>query len=201
MQKEMSRFGVLVTACMFSVGLVIFGVVNVGHWLSAPGTAPTQGDVIVALGGSGGTGRVETALQLYREGHANTILLTGFSKISERKLNPYLHWESRFLLDAGVPSDVLLFDDRSRNSYDEANNTAVLMKSRQWKRVLVVSDPPHLRRLGMVWGTACARHGLEYRLIATESPTWNASNWWRDKVWARFVGMELLKLSYYAMAY
>jgi hypothetical protein len=53
----------------------------------------------------------------------------------------------------------------------------------------------------MVWGPACARHGLEYRLIATDPPTWNASRWWHDKVWAKFVGMELLKLSYYAVAY
>jgi hypothetical protein len=37
----------------------------------------------------------------------------------------------------------------------------------QWKTALVISDPPHLRRLDMVWGPACAQHGLEYRLIAT----------------------------------
>jgi hypothetical protein len=75
------------------------------------------------------------------------------------------------------------------------------MKSRQWKTALVISDPPHLRRLAMVWGPVCSQHDLEYRLIATEPSTWNASGWWRDKAWAKFVSMELLKLSYYAMAY
>jgi hypothetical protein len=100
-----------------------------------------------------------------------------------------------------VPSDALIFDDRSRNSYEEANNTALLMKNRNWKTALVISDPPHLRRLDLVWRSACVRHALMYHLIATEPQTWSASGWWRDKVWAKFVGMELLKLSYYAMAY
>ena len=95
----------------------------------------------------------------------------------------------------------LLFDDQSENSHQEANNTVLLMKSRLWKTALVISDPPHLRRLDMVWGPACARHGLEYRLIATKPPTWNASGWWHDKLWAKFVGMELLKLAYYAVVY
>jgi DUF218 domain len=110
-------------------------------------------------------------------------------------------WETWFLLEGGVKSDALLYDDRSKNSYDEANITVRLMKSHQWETALVVSDPPHLRRLAMVWGSACAQNGIEYRLIATESPTWNASRWWHDRAWAKFVGMELLKLSYYVMAY
>jgi hypothetical protein len=75
------------------------------------------------------------------------------------------------------------------------------MRIKSWKASLVISDPPHLRRLTMVWGRACAQHGVEYRLIATESPTWNAARWWRDKVWAKFVGMELLKLTYYTAVY
>lgn len=196
----MSRRGSVITVGGFSVGMIILGVLNVGHWLSAPGNVPTQGDIIVALGG-GGIERVQRALTLYREGYANRILLTGFDRTSGMASNHYLHWKSRMLVDGGVPPEALFFDDQSENSHDEANNTAVLMKIRQWKTALVVSDPPHLRRLDMVWGPACTPHGLEYRLIATEPQTWNTSGWWRDEVWAKFVGMELLKLSYYAMAY
>jgi uncharacterized SAM-binding protein YcdF (DUF218 family) len=196
----MKRFAAVVTVGVSSAALTILSVANVGHWLSAPRTVPIHGDIIVALGG-GQVERVQSALQLYQEGYANRILLTGVGRTPGPKTNRYLYWESRFLLDGGVPSEALLFDDLSANSYEEANNTALLMRSRQWKVALVISDPPHLRRLEMVWGQACARHGLEYRLIATEPPTWNASRWWRDKVWARFVGAELVKLAYYAVAY
>lgn len=196
----MGRFGTVATVSIFSVVLIILGALKVGHWLSVPGNVPTHGDIIVALGG-GGIERVQSALKLYREGYAKKILLTGMGSGPGQSPSHYLHWESRFLVDGGVSSEALLFDDRSRNSYEEANNTALLMKNRQWKTALVISDPPHLRRLDMVWGQACVRYGLEYRLIATEPQTWDAAGWWRDKVWAKFVGMELLKLSYYAMAY
>ena len=173
-------------------------ILNVGHWLSAPRSAPEKGDLIVSLGG-GGIERVERALYLYREGYAVKILLTGLAHSPER--NPSLHWAPRFLLEHGVPSEALVFDDHSVNSHDEANNTALLMKDHQWRTALVISDPPHLRRLDMVWGAACARQGLEYRLIETKSPTWDASRWWRDTAWAKFVGMEVLKFAYYTIVY
>ena len=196
----MIRLGGVITVGMVAMGLSSLSVLTMGHWLSAPRNVPEQSDIIVVLGG-GGIERVQTALQLYRDGHAKRILITGLGSVSGQSPNHYLHWESRFLLDGGVPSEALLFDDQSANSHEEANNTALLMKSRQWKAALVISDPPHIRRLDMVWGPACVHHGLEYRLIATEPPTWNASGWWRDKVWAKFVGMELLKLAYYAILY
>ncbi len=50
--------------------------------------------------------------------------------------------------------------------FEEAHNTALLMKSHPWETVLVISDSPHLRQLDRVWRTACAQHGLEYRPIA-----------------------------------
>lgn len=197
----MNRFLIVVAVGIVSVGAILLGGLNLGHWLSAPATAPIQGDIIIVLGGSGGYERVGRALALYRQGYAKEILLTGFHRAAEQRSNLYLHWEAEFLTDGGVPSEALLFDEQSKNSYEEAHNTARLMQNRRWKTALVISDPPHLRRLRMVWGPACAKHGLEYRLIETESPTWNASRWWHDKVWAKFVGMELIKLSYYAMAY
>jgi len=197
-REAMTRLAV---ACTISTCVVLVTILlNVGHWLSAPRSMPTKGDLIVVLGGAGFE-RVQTAFHLYREGHAKRILINGVKNGLEERGNYYLHWESRFFLDRGVPAEALVFDDRSRNSYEEANNAVLLMKDHEWKTVLVISDPPHLRRLDMVWGPACARHGLEYRLIATNPSTWDASGWWHDRRWAEFVGMELLKLPYYVLAH
>lgn len=188
-----------VTVCS---GLVlVLAAFNVGHWLSAPGAAPIPGDLIVALGGSSGLERVGRALELYRKGYAKGILLTGVDQAEGGKNNRYRNWEAKFLIDGGVPSEALLFDDRSKNSYEEAHNTALLMENRRWKTALVVSDPPHLRRLALVWGPACSKSSLEYRLISTDPTTWNPSRWWRERHWAKFVGTELLKLTYYSVVY
>ncbi|MCP9456544.1 MAG: YdcF family protein, partial [Nitrospira sp.] len=108
---------------------------------------------------------------------------------------------ARWLVANGVPREAILFDTDSRTSYDEAQHAARLMRERHWTSALVVSDPPHLRRLEMVWRQVAARYGIEYRLVASEPPTWNAGRWWEEKGWAKFVGLELVKLAYYAVAY
>lgn len=184
----------------FVAGFTLLGVLNVGDWLSAPRSVPARGDLIVALGG-GGIERLQIALKLYEEGYARRILLTGLDHAPGQTNDQYRHWRSQFFLNRGVPSEALLFDHESANSHEEANNAAFLMARHRWMSALVVSDPPHLRRLDMVWDPACSLHGLEYRLIATEPLTWDASGWWRNKVWAKFVGMELLKLAYYTLVY
>lgn len=196
----MTRMAIWVGIGTFGAGVILLGVLNVGHWLSAPRSAATQGDLIVALGG-GGIERIQIALKLYEEGHARRILITGLDRVSGQNESRYQDWQSQFLLNRGVPSEALLFDHESANSYEEANRTAELMRIKRWKTSLVISDPPHLRRLNMVWGPACTRHGLECRLIPTEPATWNPARWWGEGPWAKFVGMELLKLAYYSVVY
>lgn len=190
----------IVTAGALGLGGILLFVLNVGHWLSSPRSVPVHGDLIVALGG-GGIERLQIAFTLYEQGHAQRILLTGIERDQGPNGNQSQNWRSQFLLNRGVPSEALLFDHESANSYEEANNTAVLMNIERWKTLMVISDPPHLRRLSMVWGPVCTQQGLECRLIATEPVAWNPSRWWREKIWAKFVGMELVKLAYYTVVY
>lgn len=183
---------------ILSVGFWCF--FNIGYWFSAPQHEPTPADLALILGG-GGKERTRKALDLYQRGYVQWVLVSGPGGDVGSPANYFLHWRSRMLLSQGVPQKAILFDDRARNSYEEADNTAKLMREQQWKLVLVVSDPPHLRRLEMVWRKVAARYGIEYRLIASEPKGWDAARWWRDKVWAKFVGMELAKLAYYAVVY
>lgn len=191
---EYMMAGVLI----LSVGFWCF--FNVGHWLAAPQDDPVPADVVVVLGG-GGKERLSKALDLYQAGYGQQVLLIGLNWQADRLTTPYLHWRSRLLLAWGVPREALLFDDQSRNSYEEAEHAAKLMTERRWRSALVVSDPPHLRRVEMVWNKVAAQYGIDYRLIASEPKSWDAARWWRDKVWAKFVGMELVKLAYYAAVY
>ncbi|NWF73959.1 MAG: YdcF family protein, partial [Nitrospirae bacterium] len=198
MNPQTRKIWIVLFAVLSGGGLL--GILHAGEWLSATQDVPAPGDVIVALGG-GGLERVDQALRLYHNGYARRILLTGIRHEAAGPVDPAAQWQSKYLFERGVPVTALMYDEVSKNTYEEAANTARYMKIQGWKTALVVSDPPHLRRLAMVWGPACAQHGLEYRLVATEPSTWHATGWWRDKVWAKFVGMELLKLSYYAIVY
>ena len=153
----------------------------------------------VALGGDNG-GRADRVLELYRKGFAPKILL-GVEGTHSRTRAAYLGWRARFLIDAGIPEKALIHDTSSANSYDEATRTLRLMQAMKMNRVLVVSDPPHMRRLSWVWGRVFAGSGKEFILVASDMEGWDAAHWWRSSPNAQFVFGEYIKLAYYLVQY
>ena len=177
-----------------------FALNNLGYWLSAPASTPIPADLIVSLGGDGGE-RGQMAAILYKTGYAKKILLTGMDGRQVSTQRHYLNSRTQFLLDQGVPIESLIFDDQASNTHQEAINIAALLQKHHWQRVLVVSDPPHIRRLDYALRPVFKKAGLHYQLIQSDVPTWHADRWWQDERWAQFCAKEVVKLVYYAFAY
>ena len=198
----MNRGGIAVSlAASVVLGLAVFGlcVLGAGHFLVAPAQQPVNADLIFALGGDNG-GRVNGVLDLYRKGLAPRVMV-GAEGINPKTRTAYLSWQARYMVDGGVPEQALLLDRRSMNSWEEALNTLALMRSMKLNRVLVVSDPPHMRRLAWVWGKVFEGSGKEFTLVASEMPEWDAGHWWRTSPNAQFVFGEYIKLAYYLVQY
>jgi uncharacterized SAM-binding protein YcdF (DUF218 family) len=186
--------GLLVSA--ITLGVSITAVQRLGFFLQAPAAAPVPADLIVTLGGDGGA-RVLKAAELYLGGYAPRVLLTGVEGGHDRVRRHYLSWRARYLTDNGVPRAALMFDEASKSSWDEGVNTLELMRRQGWTRVLIVSDPPHLRRLHWVWHRLSAPAGIEYRLVASEPAWWDTAHWWGNEQSSQFVLSELGKMAYY----
>lgn len=179
-------------------GFVFFR--KAGSILTIPLSTIKPADVIVILGGETGTRSIR-GLELYRERFSSQILLTGI-EYDEFQMRPvYLDWRSQFLILSGVPKDRILFDLRARNSWEEAKNTLALMKQKRWHRVIVVSDPPHLRRVDWVWGKIFKDSGIEYFLCASHPSWWDEKKWWSNEMSMKFVTMEYLKIGFYLVKY
>lgn len=183
--------------------LLVLGTLSfreLGNWLSAPAGEPVKGDIIVALGGDSGE-RVMLAARLYHAGYAKRILLTGMEGGADAPRMHYLNWRSQYLRDSRIPDSALQFDGRSANTREEALNTSKLLAQMGWKRALVVSDPPHMRRLERTFKPVFSQANLELTLVATNATTWDADHWWRNEKWAQFSLMEVIKLLHYAVKY
>ena len=174
--------------------LICLFVLRAGHFLEAPAQRPMKADLIFALGGDNG-GRVNGVLDLYRRGFASRVMV-GAEGINSKTRVAYLSWQARYLVDGGVPQQALLFDRSSLSSWAEAVNTLQLMQSMKLDRVLVVSDPPHMRRLSWVWGRVFAGSGKEFVVVASEMEGWDAGHWWRTSQTAQFVFSEYIKIAY-----
>ena len=173
---------------------------HASRYLSAPAGIAQPADCIVALGGDSGD-RIVTALDLYRRGYAPLILLTGVEDSPGDTRRAYLTWRAEYLVKAGVPPAAILYDEHSANSRDEARNTLALANARDWKSVLVVSDPPHMRRLALAWGKAFAGTAKNYILVATAPAWWRERAWWQSERAVQFVLTEYVKLGYYLARY
>jgi uncharacterized SAM-binding protein YcdF (DUF218 family) len=116
-------------------------------------------DAIVVLGGSvrppdsparlvdlaGGADRVWHAARLYNAGKAPLILLSGgsdpaYSVMSEAQAMQV------FLRDLGVPDSAMLLEQESRNTRQNAENSARLLHQRGFNRILLVTSALHMER-------------------------------------------------------
>jgi len=197
--KRRTLFCWLAAGALLGVGAPVAGFLGAGHFLVAPAQPPVKADLIFALGGDSG-GRVNGALDLYRKGFAPRVIV-GSEGVHSKTRAAYLGWHARFLVDGGVPERALILDRRSTSSWDEALNTLQVMREQKLDHVLVVSDPPHMRRLSWVWGKVFEGSGKQFTLVGSDMEGWDAAHWWRTSPNAQFVFAEYIKLAYYFFTY
>lgn len=86
--------------------------------------------------------RVDCGVGLFRDGAAPLLVLSGggAGPVPEAEIM------RRAALASGVPDAALLIEARSRSTFENARETAMLLKSRGLRSVLLVSHRPHLPR-------------------------------------------------------
>lgn len=119
-----------------ALGVGLFGFVGL---LLAPRLLLVEGpvrsaDAIVLLGGDDGS-RATRAAELFHQGYAPVIIITG-------------DWEMRpeELVRLGVPSAAILVEDKAQSTAENAEFTLRMMQQRGWSRALVVTSWWHTRR-------------------------------------------------------
>jgi uncharacterized SAM-binding protein YcdF (DUF218 family) len=142
-------------------------------------TRPVDGaDAIVVLGCRARSRlerRVERAVELFRHGAAPLLLLSGGGRGAE----PEAAIMRRLALAAAVPEAALVIEPNSRNTWENACESARLLRRRNAGRVLLVSDRSHLPRAALLFRiaglTVAGRAG-----IRPPSPVWELGNVLRE---------------------
>jgi uncharacterized SAM-binding protein YcdF (DUF218 family) len=119
----------------------------------------SEADAIVVLGCRGPaalTRRLDRGIQLYQVGAAPLLVLSGG--------NPGPIEEAEFMrrvaLARGVPESALLVEPVSRNTLENARETARLLRSKGLQSVVLVSDRLHLLRARLPFWFAGDRFGI-----------------------------------------
>ncbi|MBX7058981.1 MAG: YdcF family protein [Leptospirales bacterium] len=119
-----------------------------------------QADAIVVLGGMSdplsarlegpefldSVDRILAAELLWRAGKAPLLVISGGLGLMLQRGEPEARALQRWLLARGIPQSAIVIGDRSRNTAENAIETAALARSRGWTRVLLVTSAFHLPR-------------------------------------------------------
>lgn len=113
---------------------------------------PQQADVAIVLGAAvwgdrpspGLRERLDTALQLYREGYVPRIIVSG--GLGEGKLLSEAAVMREYLIAQGIPAEAILIEDQATSTYENLLFSKALMEQHGLKTALIVSHTYHLAR-------------------------------------------------------
>jgi len=140
------------------------------HGLEADYSIPARppGDVIILLGGGmienvpdlSGTSspspstmsRIVTAVRLYRRLKL-PIVVTGGRAYDDAD-SAVATIAKRFLVDLGVPENLIIVEDRARDTAQNARLTVAICRQRGFSKPILLSAAYHLKRAGMAFEAA-----------------------------------------------
>jgi len=96
---------------------------------------------------NGSADRLFQALELYKKGAVKKIVIAGGNPYLTRKERPEADFLKEYLLLLGIPAEALLTEEKSRNTRENAVNTAALFNRNGWeKRIILITSAFHSRR-------------------------------------------------------
>lgn len=195
-----------VIAPMIAVVLLWSGIhvaLDMGSFLDVTQKAE-KADLIVALGG-GGKERLLKALELYERGYSEqgTIAVTGSSTFVDDIAVPRRYDKVEYLVEHGVSEHDVIYVEQTHNTMSELLAIKTLMVEKGYRRVLIVTDPPHSRRIKVMARSLAGfdEAGLSCTVVSSGVPWWDREHYYEDMRALRFVVFESLKLPYNLIRY
>jgi uncharacterized SAM-binding protein YcdF (DUF218 family) len=137
-----------------------------------------RADAIVVLGGALGqplppriapdlgepADRIVHAARLYRAARAPNVLVAGGNLPWRMAVAPEAELVADLLAEFGVPRDAIVVETESRNTRENAVNSAAIMSERRWRTALLVTSGAHMPRAM----AAFRRAGIAVTAAATD---------------------------------
>ncbi len=184
-----------ITLLLFFLAVFAYFFINLGKLLDIS-QPPERADVIAVLGGDWEGFRIKKALFLYQKGYAGKIILNTSSRIDMSDNGKTFKTETEYLLFNDVPKSRILYLVNAGNTMYELRALKKLALENGFKKLLIVSAPPHLRRVRILADQAAdfPQVGLSLILIGSDPPWWHKEGWYRDKASRNFVLAEVIKI-------
>jgi len=159
-------------------------------WMREDSLAPANALVVLAGDSTAGS-RLQRAVELYREGLAPLLILSG------PPFRPYLN-ESQLMeqeaRQTGVPQKALLkVPHTGASTLEEASYLLRAAAEAGARGLIVVSSNFHVRRVRAIYSALARRGGFSVCVAAADDLRFDPAGWWKGRLGIVTIGLELLK--------
>lgn len=182
--------------------LLIFFTAN--HWLAAFGRYlvvdenPQRCDAIVILSGET-VPRVAKGVELYKKGYAKRIIMSGGGRLTSKLTDADLMQVEA--VDLGVPPSVMLKDDQSESTYENAVNVKKIILEHRLKSFLLVTSNYHTRRSRDVFEHVFKGTDVNIITVSAPDPKFSPTAWWKQHEGQQKALTELANMIIYWFKY
>ncbi len=145
----------------------------------------TYADAIVVL--TGGTGRVEEGLRLFREGRGGYLILSGVEETST--LDTIFPGRD---LKTTVDTSRIILDIESRRTLDNAFNVKKIVEDKGFKSLIMVTSNYHMKRAFTILSKTINGDVKLYRHPVI-GPNFKDEEWWQSQKSLKLVTSEFFK--------
>jgi uncharacterized SAM-binding protein YcdF (DUF218 family) len=134
-----------------------------------------KADVIVALNGDNRSNRENRAAELYHQGWADNVVVSGMSFAWGFHTGEAAR---KYVMSLGVPEEKISMISETLNTRAEAKALDDLMRERGWNSAIIVTAAFHSRRATYTVERAAQGRTFYSSPVPTGSPEWTPHDWW-----------------------
>jgi uncharacterized SAM-binding protein YcdF (DUF218 family) len=181
-QSKLARIGAVAVACLLAAYFLTPVLLNrAAEGLIREDTL-VKADAIVALAGDPRCNREKRAAELYHQGWADNVVVSGMSFAWGFHTGEAAR---RYVMSLGVPGEKISMISETLNTRAEARALDDLMRERGWNSAIIVTSAFHSRRATYTVDRAAPGRNFYSSPVPTGSPEWTPRAWWsrRDDVY------------------
>jgi uncharacterized SAM-binding protein YcdF (DUF218 family) len=171
-----------VVAFLCAMAVVVFR--GAGRWLIREDPLAAADEIVVLSGSM--PARAEEAGKIFQMGYGREIWVSQAESPREELESQGIHfvgeedYNRAMLLHEGVPeADVHIFPQPIVNTEQEIEEISSQMRHDGKTSVIIVTSPPHTRRVRALWA-GVAGSGLRLIVRGATEDRFDADHWWRD---------------------
>ncbi len=174
MKKKLFLILIIILAVILTVAYQLrVPHVLIGKYLSPSDTLTKTNAIIVV---SGDTDRMKHAIDLYKQGYAPKLILSGAAREGDVSNALAMHIEAS---NSGIPDDAVILEERATNTFENAIFTKDIVQSKGFKNIILVSSPYHQRRVYETFRSVFRGTDVTFQNSPSIYSSWKVDSWWK----------------------